>query len=575
MSSPHALMSFSNDDRTNRLLWFQSILLRAAQQPIEAFEKTLHTLSESVASAANVDRVVFSSIHETSRKLTVLDLYDRTKREHSSAGVVLDLGDCPKYYAGLQRARWFGVHQVREDERTAELWESYYRHSGIISSLEVPIHIAGELVGVVCLEDVSEERSWTVDEQTFAAAVADQVGVMFQARRRLAEQHVLRESENKFATIFQVSPDIIMMTDPESSALVEANDQFYAQTGYTRNEAMGRRVTDLVYSKIESSRVGKVAELMRTGTIDDFEATARRKDGSTFLVNVSMRVVQLGGNPFLLSVCRDITERKAIEAELLEVQHGLERRVEERTAELAEAKERAESADRTKSSFLATMSHELRTPLNSIIGFTGLLLQQLPGPLNPEQQKQLSMVQTSARHLLALINDVLDISKIEAGQLDIERSEVPVAESIRNALSLTEPFAKRKGIEIVAELKAELGTIPTDRRRFKQVVLNLLNNAIKFTDVGQVTLRAFRTATQLQVQVEDTGVGISEADLKKLFKPFRQIDTGINRKHEGTGLGLAICERLVRLMGGSIRVRSTLGRGSTFEFWLPCEVNGS
>jgi PAS domain S-box-containing protein len=575
MSSLHALMSFSNDDRTNRLLWFQSILLQAAQQPIEAFDKTIHTLAESVASAAGVDRVLISAIDEQERRLTVIDLFERNDRKHSAAGVELDLKGCPKYFAALQRSRWFGVKQVQKDERTAELWEAYYRHAKVISSLEVPIHMAGQLVGVVCLEHISAVRSWTVDEQTFAAAVADQVAVMFQARQRMSEQNTLRESEAKFATIFQASPDIIMMTDPVTSALVEANDQFCTQTGYNRKEALGRKATDLVYSKYESSRASVVAELMSVGKVDDFEATARRKDGSTFIVNVSLRAVQLGGKPYLLSVCRDITKRKAIEAELLEIQHGLERRVEERTAELAEAKERAESADRTKSSFLATMSHELRTPLNSIIGFTGLLLQQLPGPLNSEQQKQLNMVQTSARHLLALINDVLDISKIEAGQLDIERSDVPIHESIRKALQLTEPFAKRKGIALIEEMESGLVMIRTDRRRFKQIVLNLLNNAIKFTDVGQVTLKAYRTPDKLHVAVRDTGVGIAEGDLKKLFKPFRQVDTGIDRKHEGTGLGLAICERLVRLMGGGIRVRSTLGHGSEFEFWLPFEVSGS
>ncbi len=568
-------MSSNNDDHTNRLLWFQSILLRSAQQPIEAFDQTIHSLSESVASAANVDRVVFSSLSELDQALTVVDLYDRVANVHSAAGVVLDLKNCPKYMAAFQQSRWFGVKQVQDDERTAELWESYYRHAKVISTLEVPIHIAGNLVGVVCLESVSEERTWTVDEQTFAAAVADQIAVMFQARQRLMEQATLRESENKFYTIFQASPDIIMITTPESSLVMEVNDQFCQQTGYRRAEALGRLATDLIYSKFEESRDLVIAELMSLGYVSDFEATVKRKDGSTFIVNVSLRIIQLGGRPCLLSVSRDMTKRKAIEAELLETQRGLERRVEERTAELAEAKERAESADRTKSSFLATMSHELRTPLNSIIGFTGLLLQQLPGPLNTEQLKQLSMVQTSARHLLSLINDVLDISKIEAGQLEIELSAVPIAESIQNALDLTGPMAKRKGIELISEFTPTLGTISTDRRRFKQIVLNLLNNAIKFTDVGQVTVKAFRVANQLHVVVEDTGSGIAEADISKLFKPFNQINTGIDRKHEGTGLGLAICGRLVRLMGGGIRVRSTLGSGSAFEFWIPWEASGS
>ncbi|HMP90328.1 MAG TPA: ATP-binding protein [Kiritimatiellia bacterium] len=258
----------------------------------------------------------------------------------------------------------------------------------------------------------------------------------------------------------------------------------------------------------------------------------------------------------------------------------LEMLVSKRTAELQEALTRAESADRLKSSFLATMSHELRTPLNSIIGFTGVILQGLAGPLTPEQTKQLGMVQRSARHLLELINDVLDLSKIEAGQLSIRADAVDLPASIHHVVDLIRPDAEKKGLSLQLHMPDELPTIIGDRRRVEQILMNLLSNAVKFTEQGGVTLtvecvtdfRARENATDeaaIRFRVSDTGIGIHKQDLNTLFKPFSQIDTGLTRKHEGTGLGLAICRRLTDLMGGEIYVRSEPSRGSEFVVQLP------
>lgn len=255
--------------------------------------------------------------------------------------------------------------------------------------------------------------------------------------------------------------------------------------------------------------------------------------------------------------------------ELRRINQEMEQRITKRTEELAAAMEKAQAADRIKSAFLATMSHELRTPLNSIIGFTGIMLQGLAGPLNTEQHKQMSMVQNSARHLLALINDVLDISKIEAGQLEISRSSFALRPSVEKTIALVSPLAQKKGIELQLDITDDMVMITADQRRLEQVILNLLNNAVKFTEKGHVRISCRIIDDQCLISITDTGIGMRPEEVAELFQPFHQIDTGLSRKHEGTGLGLSICKKLMDLMGGAIHVESQWGQGSTFTIRFP------
>ncbi len=255
--------------------------------------------------------------------------------------------------------------------------------------------------------------------------------------------------------------------------------------------------------------------------------------------------------------------------ELKEINKNLEHRVSERTEELAEAKNRAEAADRLKSAFLATMSHELRTPLNSIIGFNGILLQGLSGPINPEQAKQMMMVRNSATHLLSLISDVLDISKIEAGQLSVEAKPFDYRESVNRTIQTIRPLAKKKDLAIEVHVDDSINVIVSDQRRVEQILLNLLSNAVKFTESGKVSISCDVEGDYCVTRVSDTGMGISTEDLDKLFRPFQQIDSGLSRMHEGTGLGLSICKRLLELLSGSISVESKVGVGTCFSFKLP------
>jgi PAS domain S-box-containing protein len=392
------------------------------------------------------------------------------------------------------------------------------------------------------------------------------VGVGIDISERKRAEDALHASEERYRTTLDSILEGCQLLGHDWRYLY-MNNAAAIQNRRPNAELLGRTMSE-AWPGIEASPVYAMLKIcleQRVALHD--EAEFRFMDGTSGWFDVRCQPVPEG--IFVLSI--DITERKKAEDALRELNVSLEQKVKERTGELQAALVRAEAADRLKSAFLATMSHELRTPLNSIIGFTGIVLQGLAGPLNAEQTKQLGMVRGSARHLLELINDVLDISKIEAGQLEMRAEPFDLRESVDRVAASVRPLADKKGLELVVELAPDVGVMNGDRRRVEQVLINVLNNALKFTERGRVTLFVGLDEGRMRLRVKDTGIGIKPEDLATLFQPFRQIDTGLSRQHEGTGLGLAICRRLATLMGGDITVSSEWSRGSEFIVTLPLQ----
>ena len=390
------------------------------------------------------------------------------------------------------------------------------------------------------------------------------VGIGIDISERLRAEAAERSSDARYRTLFQCAPDGILIADSDTRIL-DANASVCRMLGYLGEELTQKSAADIVVHA-EVFKIEPALRHIMSAASHHHEWELRRKDGSAFPADVIATLMPDGN---VLAMIRDISARRQSERALRELNETLESKVEARTHELHIALVRAEAADTLKSAFLATMSHELRTPLNSIIGFTGILLQEMAGPTTPEQKKQLGMVRGSARHLLALINDVLDISKIEADQLEVYPARFGMQASIEGVLATVAPLCGAKGLTMTTAIDPAIGEILSDRRRVEQILLNLVNNAIKFTERGGVTVTATRSATAIAVHVADSGCGIEADDLATLFTPFRQLDTGLSRKHEGTGLGLAICRRLASLLGGEILVASTVGQGSTFTLSLP------
>jgi len=338
----------------------------------------------------------------------------------------------------------------------------------------------------------------------------------------------------------------------------------------------------------------RVARAIESGEPQDYELVGLRPNGTR--VHLQARAIPRkdasGRVVGLFGTVQDITERKQTEEKIQRLNAELEHRVIERTAQLETANKQleafatavshdlrvAEAADQMKSSFLSTMSHELRTPLNSIIGFTSIVLQGLPGPVNAEQSRQLGTVLASARHLLSLINDVLDLSKIESGQMELHLEAFDLRASLDQVLAQVKPLADTKGLALRLTPLPSLAPIVSDRRRVDQILLNLLSNAVKFTEHGTITVTVEAVAgddsstsgsSSVQIHVADTGIGIKPENLEILFQPFRQVDSSLTRRHDGTGLGLVICQRLAQLLGGGVSVISAYGSGSRFTVSLP------
>lgn len=468
---------------------------------------------------------------------------------------------------------------ISTDERLVPDVRKALMAGNLHSVLSVPLLAQDRVLGAMnliyktkyVLSDFEKETLMSIGK-TIGLAMAN-ARQMARIRREIEErieaENSLRESENKYRSLVERANDGIVII--QDGLIRFANPSAVALSGQGPEDFIGQPFAAYLHPT-EKNKIKEMYERRMTGDTPPsiYETIFVRKDGKPVYAEVNAGRITYQDRPADLVLIRDISERKRAQEALKQAFDQLEVKVSERTAELAVAKERAEESDRLKSAFLASMSHELRTPLNSIIGFTGIILQRLVGPLNDEQHKQLKIVQDSANHLLSLINDVLDLSKIEAGQLNVASEAFDMPAAINKVVRTVTPMARKKGLQISIHISSTVGIIISDKIRVEQILLNLLNNAIKFTPRGQVILICEANAHWITTTVKDTGIGIAPTDMDKLFRAFHQIETGLSRRFDGTGLGLSICKKLVALLGGKIDAHSEgLGQGAAFTFTLP------
>jgi PAS domain S-box-containing protein len=388
-------------------------------------------------------------------------------------------------------------------------------------------------------------------------------------QRRLALEEQTR-LEQRFRQLLEAAPDAIVEVAADGQ-IVLINRIAEEMFGYTRDELLGQSVDMLVPDAIRHQHDrhrDSYLENPRTRPMGSgLELHARRSDGSLFPVEISLSPIQTDGGIHVTAVIRDVTERRRAEQEVRRLQLQY-------TGELEVRNRDVERANRLKSEFLASMSHELRTPLHTIIGFAELLREGSEGALNETQSRFLGHIHRDSEHLLELINDILDLSKIEAGQLVLKREVYPLARSIGEALDAVRPGAAAKGIRI-EERGLRDALVDADALRVKEMLYNLLSNAVKFTpEGGQVWIETQEEAGFIRVTVGDTGIGIPTGEQENIFDKFYQVGNTTRGVREGTGLGLSITKELVQMHGGWMEVESTPGKGSRFTFTLPMAAPG-
>ena len=383
--------------------------------------------------------------------------------------------------------------------------------------------------------------------------------------------HAILASELGYRRLFETAQDGILILDADTGQVVDANPFMKDLLGYSQEEFLGRKLWEIGPFKGTGASKIAFAELQLKDRIRYEGLPLETKEGRRVEVEFISNAYLVDTKRLIQCNIRDITERKRTEEEIRSLNAGLEQRVAERTIELQSAKEQAESADRMKSEFLANMSHELRTPLNGIIGFSEFLIDGKTGALTPKQTEYVTDIFNSGRQLLQLINDVLDLAKVEAGKMDLHPETFSVGQAIGEVCSVVGPMAQQKKLTINSKVEAATDEVTLDRQKLKQVLVNLLSNAVKFTeDGGSVNVIAdLYDQARLRLQVQDTGIGIKPEDLGKLFIEFRQLDSGLSRRHQGTGLGLALTKKIVEFQHGTIDVESAPGKGSTFTVILP------
>jgi PAS domain S-box-containing protein len=390
----------------------------------------------------------------------------------------------------------------------------------------------------------------------------------------ISQQPKAGEPDRRFSDLLEAAPDGIMEVTANGE-IVLSNSLAARMFGYDRTELVGKAIEDLVPTQHRDvhvgHRAGYWANLQTRPMGSGLSLSGLRKDGTEFPVEISLSPVAYPEGYRVIAIVRDVTERRRAEEKIQAFREQYTAELALKNQELAARNQEVERANRLKSEFLASMSHELRTPLHTVIGFSELLLEEIEGPINAKQKRFLGHIKQDSQHLLELINDILDLSKIEAGRLELRREEFDVAGAADEVIASVRLAAQEKSLSLDFNVAPGI-LLYADRVRYKEILYNLLSNAVKFTpDYGRIDVSCYTEGEALVTSVRDTGIGIATEEHAVIFDKFHQVSATTRGVREGTGLGLAITKRLVEMHNGSIEVLSEPGKGATFTVRLPLD----
>lgn len=597
-------------------------------------EQALREISELVAPILGIAQVGVWFYEEDNTIWCCANLYQYSTGEHSQ-GQKLQTAEYPRYFSALNSQKVIAVYDTLSDPRTSEFSNAYLEPFHVTATLDVPISIQGKTIGVLCLEHIGTPRKWSIEEQNFGSYLAYIISLAIESRDRLsAEKALLTLAEQErsiskivqrmrqtldLATIFQATTgELRQVLNCDRVGVYEFNPDWGGefvsesvaagwtilvqeeryQTGTTfdyetcigqtwKENAIWKQDTYLQETAGGLYRQGvryrAVPDIYKAGFTPCYLALLEQLEVKAYLIVPIYSGEQLWG--LLVSYQHSnprnwqpgeikITEQVGSQLGVAVQQAGLLAQTQRQAEQLRQAAISADTANRAKSEFLANMSHELRTPLNAILGFTQVMTRD--HSLSAENQQQLGIINRAGEHLLTLINDILEMSKIEAGRTTFDENDFDLWDLLDTLEEMFRMKAKNKGLHLLFEKGEDLPQfIKTDEKKLRQVLMNLLSNAIKFTQKGGISLNINKIdevdvstpnhCYQLKFEVADTGAGISPEELKQLFEPFTQSESG-RKSGQGTGLGLPISQKFVQLMGGELQVTSQVNHGSVFKF---------
>jgi len=526
-------------------------------------------VTEKLGKSLGIERISIWEFIDEGRILSCDDLYEFQKDVHTK-DFIIDEREHLDGFEAIRNNLYIDANDPLVDPRTKG-YADYLEEFNITSMLFSKIVFKGKYLGVVCFEIQNRAHIWAPDEITFCCQIADQIGIVFLNHERMELVSALNQSELILSRAQQVGRTGHWYMDLAKNKLTWSSGMYRI---YGVPEGTDVTVDDFFSRMVEEDRVAfeKVRKQIREGEIDKSRFRIQVDGTIQWIEQMSeICVDQRSQITSALGICHDITEQVKTNEELAQYRLHLEELVLSRTKELETAKDAAETANRAKSTFLSNMSHEIRTPMNAIVGFAHLIKRD---PLTLKQEDQLNKLTSASQHLLQIINDVLDFSKIEASKMKLEMTDFEPARTVDHVCGLLMDIITAKKLEFHVDLDHLPLILHGDGSRLGQILLNLMSNAVKFTEKGSIgivgkRLDDIQNQAVVRFEIQDTGIGMTEKQISRIFNEFEQADTSMTRRYGGTGLGLAISKHLVEMMGGTIGVQSEIGKGSVFWIEIP------